>query len=200
MNVTTRKPLGACSRLTREKQVEIEVAVKELIEDYDLVRYPQSVKRAAEALGVELKAYSALDEGHRALARAASDDAFSITSSDMMTAVIAFEDGTGSMFERARFSGGHELGHIVLGHTGDGPEEEPEADYFSGYFLAPHPLVLKTPSGASVAERFGISASCAGFAVDQARDRRLEGGPLLPHERWLLEHAVWKGGGLVGRP
>lgn len=200
MNVTARKPLGAWSRLTRERQVEIEVVVKELVEDYDLVQYPQSIQHAAEALGVELKAYSALDEEHRALARKASDDAFNVTTPDMMTATIAFEDGAGSMFERTRFSGGHELGHIVLGHTGDSPDEEAEADYFSGYFLAPHPLVLKTPHGVSVVDRFGISASCAGYAVDQARDRRLEGAPWLPHERWILEHAVWRGGGLVGRP
>lgn len=199
MNVIARKPLGSRSRLSRKKQVEIEIVVKEFIEDYNLVQYPQSIQRAAEALDVELKAYSTLDEKHRALARAASDDAFNVTTPDMMTATIAFEDGVGSMFERARFSGGHELGHIVLGHTGDGPEEEPEADYFSGYFLAPHPLILSTPYGVSVSERFGISGSCASFAIDQAYDRRLEGGLWLPHEQWLLDHAVWRGGGLVGR-
>lgn len=200
MIVTARKSLGAWSRLTREKQIEIEIAIKELIEDYDLVQYPQSIHHTAQALGVELRAYSALDEEHRSLAREASDDAFNITTPDMTTAVIAFEDGMGSMYERLRFSGGHELGHIVLGHAEDYPDREPEADYFSGYFLAPHPLVLCAPRGVSVADRFGISASCAGFAVDQAHDRRLEGGPWLPHERWLLEHAVWKGGGLIGRP
>jgi hypothetical protein len=198
--VTARKPLGAYSRLTREKQVEIEIIVKELVEDYGLVQYPQSIQRAASALGVELKAYSTLDEGHRELARKASDDAFNITTPDMTTAIVAFEDGAGAMYERLRFSGGHELGHIVLGHEEDYPDREPEADYFSGYFLAPHPLVLRMPRGASVAERFGISASCADFAIDQAHGRRLEGGPWLPHELWLLENAVWRGGGLLGRP
>lgn len=200
MIVTARKPLGAYSRLTRERQVEIEVVVQELIEDYGLVQYPQSIQRAAKVLGVELRAYSTLRASQRELARAASEDAFSVTTPDMATATIAFEDGAGSMYERLRFSGGHELGHIVLEHSEDYPDREAEADYFSGYLLAPHPLVITTPQGIFIAERFGISASCAGFAIDQAHDRRLEGAPWLPHERWLLDHAVWRGGGLIGRP
>lgn len=200
MNVTAKRPLGTFSRLTREKQVEIEVVIKEIVDDYNLVQYPQSIQMTAMALGIELKAYSSFDEQHRILARAASDDAFSVTTPDMMTATIAFEDGVGSMYERLRFSGAHELGHIILGHTEDDPNREPEADYFSGYFLAPHPLVLCMSRGVSISERFGISSSCASCAIDQANDRRLEGGPWLPHEQWLLENVVWKGGGLIGRP
>lgn len=200
MIVAPRKALGTYSRLTRRRQIEIEIIVKEIIEDYDLVQYPQSIQRAAAAMGVTLTPYSSLDASHRDIARAASDDAFNVTTQDMMTATIAFEDAAGSMFERARFSGGHELGHIVLEHAEDDPNKEAEADYFSGYFLAPHPLVMKTPSGVSVAEKFGISASCAQFARDQAADRYREGGPWLPHERWILDHAVWKGGGLLERP
>lgn len=200
MVVTARKPLGAHSRLTRERQVEIEVVVQELIEDYGLVQYPQSIQRVARALGVELRAYSTLGASHRELARTASDDAFNLTTPDMATATIAFEDGAGSMYGRLRFSGGHELGHIALEHEEDHPDREAEADYFSGYLLAPHPLVLGTPQGISIADRFGISGSCANFAADQAHDRLLEGGPWLPHEKWLLENAIWKGGGLIGRP
>lgn len=200
MTVAPRKALGTYSRLTRERQIEIEVIVKETIEDYDLVQYPQSIQRAAEAMGVTLTPYSSLDVSHRDIARVASDDAFSITTPDMTTATIAFEDCAGSMHGRLRFNGGHELGHIVLEHAEDDPNREAEADYFSGYFLAPHPLVMKISQGASIAERFGISGSCAQFARDQAADRYREGGPWLPHERWIFDHVVWKGGGLLERP
>lgn len=200
MIVASRKALGAHSCLTRNRQIEIEIIVKELIEDYGLVQYPQSIQRVAEAMGVTLAPYSSLDASHRVIARAASDDAFSITTPDMTTAAIAFEDCAGSMHGRLRFTGGHELGHIVLEHAEDDPDREAEADYFSGYLLAPHPLVAKASQGVSIAEKFGISGSCAQFASDQAADRYREGGLWLPHESWILDHIVWEGGGLLDRP
>lgn len=199
MIVSAKKPLGAYSSLTRERQVDIEVMIKELIEDYALVEYPQSITRTAKVLGVDLRPYSSLNQSCQALARSASEDAFSVTTADMSIAAIVFEDSEGSMHGRARFSGAHELAHIVLGHSEDDPLREPEADYFAGYFLAPHPLVMRMPEGITVAERFGVSAWCADFAIDQATDRRREGEPWLPHEEWLIENIVWRGGGLLGR-
>lgn len=119
----------------------------------------------------------------RLFALAASGDAFEIYNADFTAAKIAINDMEGSYFNRSRFSGGHEVGHIHLEHTEHTPNREAEADYYAGYLLAPHPLVLTMPKEASIADKFGISQWCADFAYDQAEVRRREGGPWRPHEK-----------------
>ncbi len=49
---------------------------------------------------------------------------------------------------RMRFTLAHELGHRVLGHTGENPSEEQEADEFANHLLCPRPVI------ACLAERF----------------------------------------------
>lgn len=186
--------------VSRARQIEIEVEIVEMLKDYGLASYPMSIGKVAEALGIALVPYSSLGEKERELALAASGDAFGIHNADFTVAKIAINDMEGSYFNRSRFSGGHEVGHIYLGHTEGTPNREAEADYYAGYLLAPHPLILTMSDEASIADKFGISQMCAVFAYDQAQNRRREGGPWKPHERWLIEHAMWKGGGLVGRP
>ncbi len=186
--------------VSRARQIEIEVEVVEMLKDYGLASYPMSIGMVAEALGIALVPYSTLGEKERELALAASGDAFGIHNADFTVAKIAVNDTAGFNFNRSRFSGGHEVGHIHLEHTEDTPNREAEADYYAGYLLAPHPLILTMPKEASIADKFGISQSCADFAYDQAEVRRREVDPWRPHEKWLIEHATWKGGGLVGRP
>lgn len=186
-------------RLDRKREIEIEEAVVELLEDFGIAQFPMSVERAAKALGVQLVPYSSLPDDEKALAFAASDDAFHIRTHDFMDARIVFDDTHGARFNRSRFSGGHEIGHIVLGHREDTPDREREVDYFSGYLFAPPPLVLKCKPGFPLDEVFGVSWECASFACNQAQARKGENAPWRPHERWLLENAVWKGGGLLGR-
>ena len=184
----------------RARQIEIEVGIVEMLRDYGLATYPMSIGKVAGALGIALVPYSSLGERARDLALTASEDAFVMRNADFSVAKIAFNDMAGSNFNRSRFSGGHEVGHIYLEHAEDTPNREAEADYYAGYLLAPHPLMLAAPRQSPVAEKFGISQKCADFARDQAEARRREGGPWKPHERWLIEHATWKGGGLIGRP
>lgn len=184
-------------KLTRERQIEIEIAAVELLQDFGLTNFPVSIKQLAEALGINLVPCSSLSEDEKKLAFAASKDAFHARTDDFMDVRIVFDDANGSYYLRSRFSGGHEVGHVVLAHREDTPDREREADYFSGYLLAPHPLVLNCPVGYSVSEVFGVSEKCAQFACDQARARKSEGGPWLPHEQWLLDNIVWKGGGLL---
>lgn len=186
--------------VSRARQIEIEVEIVEMLKDYDLATYPMSIGKIAEALGIVLVPYSSLEKEKRDLALAASEDAFGIHNADFTVTKIAFNDMEGSHFYRSRFSGAHEVGHIHLEHTEETLNREEEADYYAGYLLAPHPLILAMPKGTSITDKFGISQKCADFAYDQAQDRRREGGPWRPHERWLIEHATWKGGGLIGRP
>lgn len=184
--------------LHRARQIEIETQIVEMLEDYNLAIYPISIKRVIDALDIGLVPYSSLG-GERELALSASEDAFGIRNNDFTLAKVAVNDTEGSFFTRSRFSGGHEIGHIHLEHRDNSPDREDEADYYSGYLLAPHPLILTMPSESLLAKRFGISQHCANIARRQAEARRRESGPWLPHEKWLLENARWIGGGLLGR-
>lgn len=185
--------------LERLRQKELEQIVVDMLEDYGLTTYPMSIQSVAHKLGIKLAPYSSLDERTRELALNASSDAFTVTDVEYSSVVMAFNDMKGSNFYRSRFSGAHEIGHIVLDHREDDPTSEAEADYFAGYLLTPHPLILTMPEGESVSERFGVSSWCADFARDQAQRRCKEKPCWEPHEKWLLDNAEWKGGGLIGR-
>lgn len=187
--------------LTRERKTEIETILIEVLQDFGLAIYPMSINRIADALDIELIPHSSLTPRIRELAISASEDGFSLSSPDYAFAQIVFDD-RGSYYYRARFSGGHEIGHIVLEHPENGGGYEEEADYFGGYLLVPHPLVIMMGNNATitrVADLFGVSRPCASFAIDQAHARHREGGPWRPHEQWLVDNVVWKGGGLLGR-
>lgn len=184
--------------LDRVRQIQIEQTIIEILEDYDLAVYPLSVGNLAGTLGIELVGYSSLSREACNLAETASQDAFSISSPDYSRTQIVFED-RGTYFFRSRFSGAHEIGHIVLEHPRGGGLYELEADYFAGYLLAPHPLVSVLADRANITDKFGISQQCASFAIDQTNARLSERHPWRKHEEWLLEHATWRGGGLVGR-
>ena len=185
--------------LKRARQIEIEVEAVSLLQDLGINRYPMSVQDLAEGLGIELVKYSTLSDEERTLARAASDDAFHVRTADFYETRIVLDDCVGAYYFRSRFSGAHEIGHIWLEHREDTADREAEANYFAGYILVPHPLVLTASACGSVSDLFGVSGQCADFAQDQARVRLGEGGPKRPHEKWLLDHVVWEGGGLVGR-
>lgn len=175
----------------------------ELLEVYNLGVYPVSLGTVMDTLQIDRVPYSSLSDVEKGLAILASKDkAFNVTSHDYTRAQVVFDDTRGSYFNRSRFSGGHETGHIWLEHEEDTPNREAEADFFSGYLLAPHPLIITMgdPSAVEVSERFGISRDCAAFAIDQANERKREGAPWRTHEEWLLKNVQWKGGGLSGRP
>lgn len=170
-----------------------------MLEDHDPKSYPMSMGRVAEALGIEVVQYSKLPSKAQESALTVSDDAFTVSNADYTITRMAVNDMRGSYHYRARFSGGHEIGHVYLGHGEDTPDREEEADYFSGYLLAPHPLIIARCKDLPVSDVFGISAKCAHKAARQAAARRREGGTWRPHEEWLLRNVVWEGGGLVGR-
>lgn len=185
--------------LSRKRQVEIEESIIEMFQDFGIKpTYPMSIQRTAEILGIKVVPYSSLSDEERVMAYAASSDAFHIRTSNFMDIRIIVDDTCGAYFYRSRFSGAHELGHIWLAHKEDQPNIEEEANYFAGYFLAPHPLILTSPANTNFAEAFGVSIDCASFAYNQANSRVNEGS-WRPHEQWLLEKSTWIGGGLLSQ-
>lgn len=87
------------------------------------------------------------------LCKKTSNDAFI----DRSNRVIAYNSKV--LPSRIRFSLMHELGHLVLKHTGDNQENEEEADYFASCVLAPR-AAIKTEqckNAEDIHNKFGLS-------------------------------------------
>lgn len=56
--------------------------------------------------------------------------------------VLTDDAGAGGV-RRRRFTQAHELGHILLGHESDGPQQEREADRFASALLMPAPVIFE---------------------------------------------------------
>lgn len=95
---------------------------------------------------------------------------------DGKTAYEVLYDSQGDR-RRQRFTLAHELGHIVMNHTGGKQWEEKEADYFASQLLAPVPVCdLFTHSGVpltpdTISAIFGLSKAASEIAVLPHRHR-----------------------------
>lgn len=71
-------------------------------------------------------------------------------------------------YERQNWTILHEIGHIVLDHTGHGENEEEEANFFAKYAIAPpilvHEIGAKSPW--DIHEKFDVSYEEAEYAYD----------------------------------
>lgn len=114
---------------------------------------------AAEQLGVSLPT----------LIRQLGDvDAFSFRQGERW--IVAYRSGGNPA--RLRFTLAHELGHLVLQHSGGSRGEEREADVFASYLLCPRVAVtsLRAVEGELVeriARGFYVSLACARMVLAQ---------------------------------
>lgn len=69
---------------------------------------------------------------------------------------------------RTRFSLMHELGHYLLDHCYNTPEDEPEANHFASYLLVPRPVIryMGRPDIRRISRRFNISWEAARIVCD----------------------------------
>lgn len=155
----------------------------DLLEDWGCHSYPFMVKDLARWVGAELVPYSRLSGQERKDALGASTDAFTVFESGKP--IILYNDYV-LPTHRRRFSMGHEIAHIWLGHKEQTAENEQVADYFSGYLLAPHPLIIKHKLWDSIKMCFETTDWCARFAFDQARERMAEQRAWSEYERRIL--------------
>lgn len=90
---------------------------------------------------------------------------------------------------RIRFSLMHELGHHILEHKNDSPENEREANYFASNILAPRLAMYYTKSRLSeeIAGIFNISVQAAFYAVADFNEwaDEVQRSGMLPHDRAL---------------
>lgn len=168
--------------------------VVSLLRDYGVSKYPIDIARLIEQVGIPMIPYESASPDERTLFNSASPDAFSVNNSSFTDPKIVFKRDI-KPSTRKPFNLGHELGHIWLEHSEEDPLHETEADYFSGYILAPHPLISRfelLESG--LASAFGIGSWSADIACTQAFER-IRRGPSrpLPHEQWLLDNITFEG-------
>lgn len=179
----------------------IEIEVVNMLEDrLGRVTYPLDIDALAARMGVSFTPYrdSSTYEGY--LAMNASTDAFTLLTPDYSYVEVHY-NLAGYSGTRLAFSKGHELGHIYLDHgSRTDRHAEDEADYFSGYLLAPHPLIQKHGLRGSVARTFGVGSWCADIAIKQLDERLRWGGPAKEHEIRLIRMStiLLEGGGRLG--
>lgn len=107
----------------------------------------------------------------------------------------SFHDGVNKLiaynskmpWERSRFSLMHELGHIILGHSGETEANEAEANFFAGQILAPAAAVRKLGCSSSdqIHDIFRISYMAANYALSLARQHRVYTIVDLDLEAWF---------------
>lgn len=88
---------------------------------------------------------------------------------------------------RMRFSLMHELGHYLLEHKENTPENEAEADYFASSVLAPRVAIWRMwhPTAEEIHKCFGLSYAASNRALDNFNRRKIHG--LCDSEKKLVE-------------
>lgn len=111
-----------------------------IFKKYNVKCIPVCGFEIASRMGITLVPYSALSPKKLVAAHKASDDGFFIEKDQHY--YIYYND-IDCGYERQNWTILHEIGHIVLDHTGHSKREEDEADFFAKYAIAPPILIHK---------------------------------------------------------
>lgn len=124
---------------------------------------PISGFELAKKMGIALLPYSQLSEEDLKTCRDVSEDGFFCAKGELER--IYYNDMDCSL-ERQNWTILHELGHIVLDHTGHGSREEAEANFFAKYIIAPPLIVylLQLDSPDALCRTFLISKEAATYS------------------------------------
>lgn len=177
--------------LAYEKWIDIECAVVELLDDYGITQYPLNPRNIATLLGLSVIDYATLDLQAQKDFMTLSENGFLyINSIECEGKIYVRKDNRFPL--RSYFSLAHEIAHWWLEHLTLDVYAEDEADYFAGYPLAPHPLILRHQlTQEKISKYFNIGDYATKVAYDQAwRRYKLRGSDKLPHEDWILNNLV----------
>lgn len=186
--------------LPYEQRKPIEQAAQVLLEDYGIRFLPFNPGELARAMGIKVVDYRKIagDEKSLRAFRAMSDDGFSWVDNDRNRRFI-FYDSARVSGARLRFTIAHEIGHIWLEHPRGDCLFESQAEYFAGYLLAPHPIIIKLNLQIiDIQQYLQLSAPAAKRAYEQARERverwradpRREKGD---YELWIVDNLQLSG-------
>lgn len=124
------------------------------------IRCPISGFEIATKMGISLVPYSYLSKRkHRATLRV-SEDGFLLVRDGRE---YIFYNNIDRSYERQNWTILHEIGHIVLDHTGHSPVEETEANFFAKFIIAPPVLIhrIQAEDVMDVYLRFNVSYEAA---------------------------------------
>lgn len=162
-----------------ERYEEIKTKVSEVFEDYEPKGLPIDIFGLAKLMGIKIIYASEIIEDNEDITEY---DIFSIPNSflhfyDKDGVLVVYIDDIGCKRNRQRFSLGHELGHIILGHTEQSLKNEEEANFVAEYLLTPTSLVMV--EGAEIHMRdpmfleyaFDVSPDVASISADHMENR-----------------------------
>ena len=127
-------------KLTDEEYEFIKGEVIHIFEKYNIKCIPVSGFEIASKMKITLIAYSSLSRKKLKTAMEVSEDGFFIEKDGRE---YIFYNDIDICYERQNWTILHEIGHIVLDHTGHSEHEEDEANFFAKYAIAPPVLVHK---------------------------------------------------------
>lgn len=141
-------------------QTKIHKIILELFQKFHIQSFPLDCFQLIEDCGYRIITYQQMRRTNVQLyeyCQRLSDDAFHFKPKKL----VAYNED--QSFYRIRFSLMHELGHIVLNHSGDHQKNEREANYFASHILAPRMAVYyaKPADSAELSHMFQISREAA---------------------------------------
>ena len=152
-------------KLTHVKYEFIKGEVIHIFEHYNIKCIPVSGFEIASKMKITLIAYSGLDKKKAEAAMKVSEDGFLIEKEG--NDYIFYNDVDRS-YERQNWTILHEIGHIVLDHTGYSDLEEDEANFFAKYAIAPPVLIheIGAKTFVDIYDAFDISMEAALYAFN----------------------------------
>ena len=175
-------------KLTDEEYEYIKGEVSHVFVKYKVKCIPVSGFEIATKMKITLIAYSGLSEKKLQYALLVSEDGFFLEKDGRE---YIFYNDIDRSYERQNWTILHEIGHIVLDHTGHSEHEEDEANFFAKYAIAPPILVHKigATSAYEIYMAFDISMTAAEYAYEyyliwKRRYDRIK--RLTPYEEGIL--------------
>lgn len=182
--------MSKCTWKLKSDEYEfIKGEVIHIFETFNIKCMPVSGFEIASKMKITLIAYSALTKRKYEKAMEVSEDGFFIEKDGRE---YIFYNDIDRYYKRQNWTILHEIGHIVLDHSGHDEHEEDEANFFAKYAIAPpvlvHKIGAKCPQ--DIYEAFDISNEAATYVYAYYctwRDRYIRINRLTIYEEKLLE-------------
>lgn len=176
-------------KMTNDEYEFIKGEVTHIFANYKVKCIPVSGFEITSKMDITLVPYSCLSDKKLEAARRASKDGFFLAYN---CREYIFYNDMDRNYERQNWTILHEVGHIVLDHTGHSDREEAEADFFAKYAIAPPVLIhkIKAKSVDDIYKVFDISLEAAEYAFDYYKKwlrRHLAKGKYMDYETALLQ-------------